>query len=815
MASKAQTDSFRFIARVFGEGVVTGLTDAELVERFAATRDAEAFAAIVARHGPMVMARCRSSTPSALALAGRVSRGLAGASVMSAVFAVIALIATFGLVAARDTPEPESAPAASQTPAPKPAATPDDDDPKLAGHFVGRVLGPDGQPVIGARLFIAAYEPLPTKAGPVRAKSGADGRFEFDAPDMTYSDLDGLPSRRQGLLIATADGYAPDWVVTLGQTRSGFRSHSDPVKGAELTLQLARDDVPIHGRLLDHDGQPLAGARMRVTALQVPWKRDLDAHLKKYSGPNSRFVEFDYERSLYRPAVLPGVETEVTTGADGRFRISGLGRDRLADVMVTAPSIVETRLSVMTRDVPDVVIVRDSAGNPTQAILGAGFTLRLRPGRTLRGTVLDLDTHQPIAGAWIGQNVLHRLKHEDGCQPVTSDSNGRFTVSGIDPGDSKLELAAVSPPGQPYATAKVEVGVQSDVTIECARGIPFRLKLVDAAGMPVDADVEYQAVMPNPHVAGILRSAFDNGGWPISVAAKRADWAYEGFVIPGPGAVLVKTRGRRDDRPTHVDPKAVFAPGKMDWTNQELISAFGTHDTLIIGPGGSWIDQHDYAAIVLVNPPVGSKPLELSASVNLDKLRMATILGPDGAPIVGVQTEGLTSFPWDHEPPLRASTIPIRKLRPERGRRITFLKKDHELIGFLLARADGETPYTVQLQPWATVTGRILNEHGVAFSGQEPSARDGRPPAALSADRRLMIANYDDPLAGDLPDSGLDGKSRFWIERLIPGLRYTALIYRDGGQLAGTAFENLVLKPGEVRDLGDIPSKAPVDTPGK
>ena len=31
---------------------------------------------------------------------------------------------------------------------------------------------------------------------------------------------------------------------------------------------------------------------------------------------------------------------------------------------------------------------------------------------------------------------------------------------------------------------------------------------------------------------------------------------------------------------------------------------------------------------------------------------------------------------------------------------------------------------------------------------------------------------------------------------------------------AGMAFENLVLKPGEVKDLGDIRSKPPVDVRG-
>ena len=59
MSSQARSCSIRLIGRLFDEGVVAGLSDAELVERFAKARDPEAFAALVARHGPMVMAVCR------------------------------------------------------------------------------------------------------------------------------------------------------------------------------------------------------------------------------------------------------------------------------------------------------------------------------------------------------------------------------------------------------------------------------------------------------------------------------------------------------------------------------------------------------------------------------------------------------------------------------------------------------------------------------------------------------------------------------------------------------------------------------------
>ena len=49
----------RQVERLFGHGTIAGLTDAELLERFVARRDEAAFAALVQRHGPMVLATCR------------------------------------------------------------------------------------------------------------------------------------------------------------------------------------------------------------------------------------------------------------------------------------------------------------------------------------------------------------------------------------------------------------------------------------------------------------------------------------------------------------------------------------------------------------------------------------------------------------------------------------------------------------------------------------------------------------------------------------------------------------------------------------
>jgi RNA polymerase sigma factor (sigma-70 family) len=59
MAHAAPTSLARQLGSLFEGGTAAGLSDRQLLERFAAARDEAAFAALVSRHGPMVLGVCR------------------------------------------------------------------------------------------------------------------------------------------------------------------------------------------------------------------------------------------------------------------------------------------------------------------------------------------------------------------------------------------------------------------------------------------------------------------------------------------------------------------------------------------------------------------------------------------------------------------------------------------------------------------------------------------------------------------------------------------------------------------------------------
>jgi hypothetical protein len=607
-------------------------------------------------------------------------------------------------------------------------------------------------------------------------------------------------------------------VTTWGETGSSFVSHLYPVKAAEWTLTLPRDDVPIRGRVLGPDGHPLFGATVRLTGLDVPWKRDLNAHLEKEKRRerSTDLLTMAYDRQLEMPGVLPGATTEAVTDADGRFRLAGLGRERFARLDFRGPRVAGKSIVVMTREAADFR-VRPLNWPEDLVIYGAGFTVALERGRTVTGVVRDKASGAPIADAWVGPGIDAITALETGRYPNATDAQGRFALDGLSAdlrdiqytgrtleleGPAERVVLAVPKPGQPYFLAMGQVNDAGKAVVDCPRGIPFRLTLRDEAGRPVEAEVTYSAIAPNPFFQKVIQSVLAQAGSSLSRAARQSDGTYLGVALPGPGAVLAKTPRKAGYRPAHVDPKGFFAPGKVSWAPQEVYTVYGDHDGLAVATffGGAGLNQHDYAAIVLVNPAEGAGPLQLAATVAPDRPRRVTLLDPEGRPVVGAEATGLIPYYWAGGRALRAATVPIVGLHPDRARRITFVKEDRKLIGFLLARGDGDTPYTVRMQPWGTFTGRVVDDQG----------RPQKGATITGIDAVREVPAYDDASLGIFLGVQTDEHGRFRAERLVPGQSYGATLSLGIGRPSGPAFEGLKVAPGRVRDLGDLRLGTPI-----
>ncbi len=639
----------------------------------------------------------------------------------------------------------------------------------------GRVIGPDKKPFAGAKLYLGNLQPEKMTEPPkVQVTSGADGRFELSISKSEYEDADTGESWRSVPIIASAQGYGPDWVELA------------KMDNTEITLQLVKDDVPIEGRVLDLQGRPVAGAKVSIMMLKAPAKNDLEPYLTLVRSDPFTASNYNFEKRLEGGAQILGQPVSITTAKDGRFRLSGFGRDRVVDLAIEGPGIQSASLTAMTR--ASGPVTSEKGKDLSIRSLGARFDHLNPPRRSVTGIVRDKGTGKPIAQMSVsGQATNSRM---------TTGADGRFTVSGF-PKGKRYDLMAIPIHGAPYFITCVNVPDSAGLApiesnIECVRGIPYRLKLTDKeTGKPIQkADVSYEPVYPNPHTREVSGLAPINGVGPYNSARQEPDGTYVSAVLPGPGAVFVRVRDANQYMPACVDPKAFF----KDTPSVGLEGmAFGDRTLLYIAAGADGagaMPQDQFTAIILVNPPADSKPLALDFAVERAPNVKVTVLGPGGKPVTGVTGDNAEATP-------DSSVFSISRLNPMRPRRVTFAQPDKHLVGFLMARGDEPERPSVTLQPWGAISGRLVNAQG-------------KPRPHVKFQTKDWQAIVFDPVYGMVPGGTTDGEGRFRVDALVPGQKYAAIVIGlNSGDEFGSLFEDIVLKPGETKDLGDVHSLPP------
>ena len=193
---------------------------------------------------------------------------------------------------------------------------------------------------------------------------------------------------RHTLLVAIADGFGP-----------GFGLELDKAGG--YTIRLARDDIPVEGRILDTEGRPVVGASVQVVSIGWSPEEDLTRLREAFRAKEGAYeVESRFLKSWSSLAV-GDLFPATTTGADGRFTFRGIGRERIAGIRIEGPAIRTTFERVVTRRDPTMRMPDFSPGNVIfpMTFYGARFDHVAEPSRPVVGVVRDKDTGKPLAGA--------------------------------------------------------------------------------------------------------------------------------------------------------------------------------------------------------------------------------------------------------------------------------------------------------------------------------------------------------------------------------------------------------------------------------
>ncbi len=150
-------------------------------------------------------------------------------------------------------PAPASAPGPSVAPAPAAASAPAEAKPL---HVLsGKVLGPGGEPIAGARVGLTPREPawdLRQDAPRAIVETGADGSFQVGP----------LESLAYGVGV-----YAPGGAVAFGPAVT--REREDQVPPVEV--RLPSTPATLEGTVRDELGNPVSGVEVRIARLAIPY----------------------------------------------------------------------------------------------------------------------------------------------------------------------------------------------------------------------------------------------------------------------------------------------------------------------------------------------------------------------------------------------------------------------------------------------------------------------------------------------------------------------------------------------------------------
>jgi RNA polymerase sigma factor (sigma-70 family) len=616
----------------------------------------------------------------------------------------------------------------------------------------GKVLDPEGKPFVGAKLYLASASPK-EKTAPVRATSGEDGHFQFSFArselDRTFSD------NPTGQVIAIAKGYGFD-VATVGQLRQG-----------EVTLRLVKD-VPINGRSLDQEGKPVAGATVGVANVRIYKGEDLKEELNDIRRGS---MGTHLEKGWNGP--LPGQPTSITTGADGKFRLTGFGRERIVDLLVEGPGIHYSHIQVMTRE--SKPIVNPDRFRQQQRIYGATFEYLAAPSRPIRGVVREKETGKLLAGVRI--ESLAATTH------VTyTDKDGRYELLGHAK-SKEYHLTAVPPEGQPYFTANARfsdtVGFAPlDGDMKLVRGIPVRGRIMDKeTGKPIrKAQVAYFAVYPNPHKRDGIGDSF---------AITGPDGSYT-VALPGPGLLAVTAPNVDYKYMTALVTLKEMKDFYKTWTVPVGMERGYDESFLIIAAGtlsARGLIQENYHALVMIEPSAKTDQLTRDVALQPGRTLKGSVVGPDGKPLAGATVFGLAPHHFQNST-LNSADFTIRGINPRRTRQLLFVHKEKGLGFYRELRGDEKGPLTIKLQPLGSVSGRVVD-------------RDGQPIADL-----VLNLNRSRLLGPGGTQVRTDKEGRFRAEGLVPGQKYDLSPAHQPRARGGA--HNIVVEPGKTKDLGNL-----------
>jgi hypothetical protein len=393
----------------------------------------------------------------------------------------------------------------------------------------GTVLDPDGKPVAGAQVSVpsALLANAPEDRKPIAsASTGPNGQFTLSFKKSAVSPFSvggGVPGAdlwKQTQVIATKSGYG-----------LAFEPYDHVDSAGKLVLKLVKDDAPIQGRVLNLEGAPVRDVKVAVWSISsMEQPQAGPAPVPAQPWPVAPAAPAQSPTTLVQPFACSGTPEPIITARDGRFEIKGIGRDRRVDLRLWGETIGYARIEVTTRAAAPQPAVNPVPVNlPAGAApiappmpartFGAKFIYTVTDGRSVRGTVRDAATKQPLAGVTVQSVALAGARQGfdvRGVLKCVTDSSGHYQLDSLPKGKGN-EIIAIPSDDQPYLMRQAKVDDEPGLKpvtldLELHKGVFITGRVFDKlTGEPQPARIAYTTPLENPHTDSLPEFRRENG----------------------------------------------------------------------------------------------------------------------------------------------------------------------------------------------------------------------------------------------------------------------------------------------------------------
>ena len=667
-------------------------------------------------------------------------------------------------------------PAAKKADAPKAPSPQRQTEKTMELH--GRVLGPDGEPKMGAKLLLLGEDGKAQHLG----TTAADGRFTI-----------AVPKEKGGYLIARADECGLDFIgVPQGDAKK------------PIELRLVKDHV-LRGRVVNTEGKPVRGVRVAVKHLGVYPNNSLDSFLVAWKKRH-------YMSGI--PGGVKGIWNELgtdfvaTTDADGRFTLAGLGVERLVSLRLHGDGIADAELWIANREGFDPKPYNQATADNIPKgmerfsnrwlLYGPDATFAAEAEKIVRGTVKEADTGAVRPGVLVqltrDGNDLVRVMLK-----ARTDAQGRYEIRGARKSTRYMvevgaDTAAGFMPSDVWAAdTPGYLPVSADITVK--KGVIVKGKMIDGAtGKAVQGHAMIAVLNNNPFAKEF--PSFGSSAW-FPMQQTGADGSFRLVAIPG----HVLLMGGPNDLGTQLKYKPPAPDPKYPeyFTKDPRLSAYYG-----LGGGMSPI-QGCYCKVLEIK--ADAKVVEQDIVLERATVLPVPIQDAGGNPLTGAWVAG--SSPQDWYPPVQCkeAACSVYQVQPNKPRLLVFFHTGQKLAGSLTVKGDEKSPVVAKLGPPGVLKSKLVDT-------------DGNPLAGMAVDvhYRQRVASEIHDIAYRAKQIVTDVAGAFTLDDLIPDQKFELSFHR--GKLKfqrepKPADATISVKSGETRDLGAIRLKRAPEKEGE